>query len=85
MNDLVQRSIGREVAIALAATKWWKNVSPRDAFWFQIQTKELCMDFGDFQLAGNAALGRTTWDVEYADPNRLWRELQERESKAVPQ
>jgi hypothetical protein len=70
-----QVSIGKEKAIQLAKTEWWKTVTPLEAFLFQMQTKELCMDFGDFQGAAEQILGRPVWTHEFANLSALMAEL----------
>jgi hypothetical protein len=70
-----QVSIGKEKAIQLAKTEWWKTVTPLEAFLFQMQTKELCMDFGDFQGVAEQVLGRPVWTLEFANPSALMAEL----------
>ena len=59
-------SIGKEAAIAMAASMWWLGKSPREICDVQLFTQEVCMDFGDFQAALEAALGRPVWTHELA-------------------
>lgn len=59
-------SIGREAAIALAATEWWKSKTDREVAEFQILCREVCMNFGDFQMSLERALGRPVWTHELA-------------------
>lgn len=71
-----QQSIGREKAIALANSGWWKGRPAREVAKFQLFTQELAMDFGDFQLALDEALGRPVWTHEIAlDFDNLCAEL----------
>lgn len=70
-----QRSIGRDAAIELAGSRWWNGKSADEVFAFQVQTKELCMDFGDFHEAAQDALGRSVWTHEFVNPSALWEEF----------
>ena len=65
----------KEQAIALAKTKWWKSKTPEQVVRFQLFEEKLCMDFGDFQLAMEKALGRPVWTHEFADADRLKKEF----------
>lgn len=60
-----QRSIGRQAAIALSATNWWKDKTAREIAEFQLTTAELCMPFGEFHRAMGEALGRSVWTHEF--------------------
>lgn len=68
MNDTKykRQSIGREKAIALAKSGWWHGKPDREVAKFQLFTDELAMDFGDFQMALERALGRPVWTHELA-------------------
>jgi hypothetical protein len=70
-DSFEQRSIGRETAIKLAESDWWKNMEPRAAFLFQMNTAELCMPFGEFHRIAELALGRSVWSHEFAFPKSL--------------
>lgn len=70
-----QRSIGKEKAIALAESGWWKELTPHDIVRVQFYTAELCMDFGDFHGAMEQVLGRPVWTHEFADFDRLKQEM----------
>ena len=59
------RNLTREQAIALAETGWWKDKSPREIVAFQLFETALCMDFGDFHLAVEKALGRPVFTHEF--------------------
>jgi hypothetical protein len=54
----------KDEAVALAETGWWKNRTPREIVSFQLFEPKLCMDFGDFQLALEKALGRPVFTHE---------------------
>lgn len=68
MNDIKykRQSIGREKAIALAKSGWWHGRPDREIAKFQLFTDELAMDFGDFHLALEKALGRPVFTHELA-------------------
>ena len=70
MRDF-QRSIGRERAIELAESNWWKDKSARDICDVQLFTVELCMPFGEFHKAMTEALGRSVWTHEFASLDRI--------------
>lgn len=59
-------SIGKEKAIALSKTNWWKEKTAREIVQFQLFTEELCMNFGDFHQAVEETLGRPVWTHEFA-------------------
>lgn len=61
----VRLSIGRERAIALAESEWWKGVAPRRICEFQLFTAELSMDFSAFHAALEACLKRPIWTHEF--------------------
>lgn len=73
---LNRKSIGREKAIELAGTEWWKrpDITPQQVFELTMQTVELCCEFSAFHQAAEAALGRPVWTHEFADMDSLWRE-----------
>ncbi len=58
-------SIGRDKAIALAESGWWKTASAKEIVDVQLFTQELCMDFGDFQGAMQECLGRPVFIHEF--------------------
>jgi len=58
-------SIGRETAIELANTKWWENVTAREAVEFQFATQELCMPFEEFHRLTEKVLGRPVYTHEF--------------------
>lgn len=58
-------------AIRLAESGWWRSKTPREVVAFQLYEDRLCMDFGDFQQATEAALGRSVWTHEFARPDLL--------------
>jgi len=59
------QSIGREKAIALAKTEWWKGKSFRRVAKFQLFTDELCCPFEVFHEAIEKALGRPVYTHEF--------------------
>ena len=61
-----RQSIGKEKAIALADSGWWKGRPAKEVAKFQLFTDELAMDFGDFHAALEEALGRPVWTHELA-------------------
>ena len=62
-----QKSIGRDAAIKLAESRWWKNgvFSSSQIVSVQLFTKELCMDFSDFHVAIEECLGRQVFTHEF--------------------
>jgi len=66
MTGYKRQSIGRDKAIALAQSNWWKGRPAREVAKFQLFTDELAMDFGDFHKALEEALGRPVWTHELA-------------------
>ena len=66
-----QISIGRDAAIAMADTEWWKDKTPQEIVRLQLFISELCMPFGDFHGAIEKALGRPVWTHEFASIDRL--------------
>lgn len=65
----------RKQAKALAETGWWKNRTPEDIVSFQLFEERLCMDFGEFHLAVEKALGRPVWTHEFAYADELKKEF----------
>lgn len=61
-----QVSIGRDVAIDLAKTEFWKEMTPRQIAEYQMQTEELCVPFDVFQEAVETTLGRPVFTHEFA-------------------
>lgn len=59
-------SVGKERAIELYDSGWWKGKSPEEICDVQLFTAELCMPFGEFQKAMQEALGRPVWTHEFA-------------------
>lgn len=74
-ETFAQRSIGKDAAIAMVETEWWKGVNARTAFEFQMNTAELAMPFDEFQRVAEEALGRSVWTHEFAFPQRLMDEF----------
>lgn len=60
------QSIGKDKAIALFDSGWWKGASPKDIAKFQLFTAELSMPFDVFHSALESALGRPVWTHELA-------------------
>lgn len=58
------QSIGKEQAIELAKTKWWKEKTAEEIVFFQLFTVELAMDFSDFHEALEKCLGRPVFTHE---------------------
>ena len=61
----------KDEAVALGKTDWWKTRTADEIVRFQLFEERLCMDFGDFQMAVQEALGRPVWTHEFADDERL--------------
>jgi len=60
-----QRSIGKEKAIELAESGWWKEKSAREIAHFQLFMAELCMPFSEFHKAVEKSLGRSVLTHEF--------------------
>ncbi len=72
----MRKSIGREAAINLAESGWWKGRPAREVAEFQMFTNELCMDWSAFQAAMEETLGRPVFTHEFGlDWDGLAREL----------
>jgi hypothetical protein len=65
MNKTKLNSIGREAAIALADSGWWKDKGVEEICDVQLFTEELCMPFSDFHKAITEALGRPVYTHEF--------------------
>ena len=72
-NEMV--SIGKENAITLANSEWWKELTAREVVEFQLSTKELCLPFGEFHRLIEEALGRPVFTHEFASIEHLHSEL----------
>jgi hypothetical protein len=71
-----QISIGKEKAIELAKSEFWKTMSKREIAEFQMATAELCTPFDVFHEAMEDSLGRPIWTHEFAlNFEGLWKEL----------
>jgi RNAse (barnase) inhibitor barstar len=71
-----QNSLGREQAIALSDTEWWKTKTHREIAEFQMQTSELCCPFDVFHEAIEKTLGRPVFTHELGlNFDGLWDEL----------
>ena len=60
-----------EEAIEMGKTSWWVGKTPKEIVEFQLFEDMLCMNFGDFHLAVEQALGRPVFDHEFAFPDVL--------------
>lgn len=75
MND-ERKSIGRDAAIALFDSGWWKGKSAREIAEFQMHTEELAVPFDVFHKAMEESLGRPVWTHEFGlDYEGLRKEL----------
>lgn len=61
----LQQSIGREKAIALYNSEWWKGLDHRAIAKFQLFTAELSMPFEVFHEAIEKTLGRPVFTHEF--------------------
>ena len=68
MKELMQ-SIGKEQAIKLYNSGWWKTKSHREVAKFQLLTRELSVPFEVFHEAVEKSLGRPIWTHEFASSN----------------
>jgi hypothetical protein len=71
----------QEEAIQKWDSEWWKDKPPEEIVAFQLYEERLCMPFGDFQLAVDAAIGRQTWTHEYGMPEAVAQMKREFEAK----
>lgn len=60
------QSIGREKAVALFNSGWWKDKTPREIASFQLFIDELAVPFEVFHKALEDSLGRPVWTHELA-------------------
>jgi len=58
-------SIGKEKAIELFDSGWWKDKSEKDVAMFQFHIDELCLPFGEFHRCVEKALGRPVFTHEF--------------------
>jgi len=63
--------LSKEQAIACFEHEKWKSWTPERRGAFQLFQDELCMPFSVFHRGLEAALGRSVWTHELADPDRL--------------
>ena len=70
-----QISIGRESAIALYDSGWWKDKTAKEIVDFQLFTSELSVPFDIFHKAIEQCLGRPVWTHEFAYQENLVKEL----------
>ncbi|MCG2841265.1 hypothetical protein L6Q21_09760 [Sandaracinobacter sp. RS1-74] len=73
---LAARQLTREEAIRFAQEEHWKAMTPEQQAIFQIRQDRLCMPFDHFAKSMNLLLGRPVFTPEFADPDRLWSEIQ---------
>lgn len=59
-----RQSIGKQKAIALFDSGWWKGKPAKEIATFQFFTDELCMPFDIFHEALEKAIGRPVWTHE---------------------
>jgi hypothetical protein len=78
MSELKQVSMGRDKAIELAETGWWRVSTPEAIFKRQMLVRELIGDFSAFHEATEKVLGRPVWTHEFARPQLLWDEYEGR-------
>lgn len=75
----------REEAIQKAKSKWWIGKTSREIVDFQLYEDRLCMDFGEYHKAVEAALGRPVWTHEFVDMEGLRAEYEgKREPEGNP-
>lgn len=60
-----KNSIGKESAIALYDSEWWKNKTHREIAQFQLFTAELCCPFDVFHEAVENSIGRPVFTHEF--------------------
>lgn len=73
---LPEHAIGRDNAIALAKTGWWKCLEPFEIVLFQLYERNLCMDFPDFHEAVEQMVRRPVFTHEFAAPEILRKEFE---------
>lgn len=61
----MKNSIGKEKAIELYKSEWWKGKSNRDIAGFQLFVKELCCPFSVFHEAVEKSLNRPVYTHEF--------------------
>lgn len=76
MRHTKRTSIGRDAAIALSETGWWKSKSYREIAEFCMATEELCCPFGVLHESIEKAIGRPVFTHEFGvNFDGLWNEL----------
>jgi hypothetical protein len=60
------QTIGKEAAIHLAESGWWKTKTDREIAEFQMLTMELCLPFERFHEAVEKTLGRPVYTHEFS-------------------
>lgn len=63
--------ITKAEAIEWVNRQWWHGLDARTVALAQLRQELLCMPFGDFHDAVEAAAGCSVWDVEFSDPKKL--------------
>ena len=63
--DQPKISIGKEAAIALFDSAWWKDKTYQEIVEFQLFTAELCCPFEVFHEAMEKVLNRSIWTHEF--------------------
>ena len=70
-----QLSIGKDAAIQIGQSEWWKSMPAKQAVIFQFTVEELCMPFDVFQRLTGEVLGGSVFTHEFAQPEHLIKEL----------
>lgn len=79
----MRQSIGRENAIDLAATEWWKGKSAYEIVKFQLFTNELCMPLDVFYRSLNEHFKRSVFNIELAGDDLLLEFLGEKDPPTI--
>lgn len=61
----MKNTIGKENAIKLYESNWWKGLTHREIAGFQLFTTELCCPFDVFHEAVEKSLGRPVYTHEF--------------------
>lgn len=70
------KQLTEKEAVALFESGKWKNWTDKERAMFQIYQDRLCMPFKVFHVAVGNTLGRPVWTHEFANRNRLAKELE---------
>ena len=65
----------KKEALELSETKWWEGKTPKEIVSVQLFEDRVIMPFGDFVLSVEKVLGRSIWDLEFANPQFLRKEF----------